>query len=391
MHHIQKSILIVLVIFLGLCFSPPFSLKIFLMGLSLSMLFMLLAVRISQSIVKYLCILLFSVCLPLTLFEGYAHILLQIHPVNNYRAVVTEIHGKKVTQKHPHIGYVPIANTSVTMQATQDDSVLFKANYTFDGQGRRITPVHPHAKTAVLLFGCSFTFGRGLNDTETMAWQLGKNLGESYQVYNFAYSGYGQHNALAIIEHALPDLHAYEKILTYFIVMQDQVRRGAGLLGRGFVDGPRYEIQDGKVVRVGNFSQQMLLPWQKKGLTWLQETATLQFYESNLSERALPLNTEDKRMALFRAILNTSAEKLHQRYGQNSSTVLIWPVTYSTLAQTLPPLHAHIPIINMDSWLPNAAQNMGQYIIPIDRHPNALANTYMARGLTQLVQQQSKP
>ncbi len=373
--------------FIGLCFSPPFTQKFFLVGLSLSIFFLLLAISISQNIVKYACIILFSLCLPLALFEGYSSILMHIYTGSHRHTVVSEINGKTLSTKHADVGYVPLANNTVTVTAVQEETLLYKATYTTDGDGRRITPQNPQAKTAVLLFGCSFTFGEGLNDRQAMAWKLGELLGENYQVFNFGYSGYGPHNALAIIEHTLPDLQKFERILTYFIVIPDHIIRVAGLTSG---DGPRYELEKGTLVRRGTFASLPPLPWEKDGWKWLQQSALFTFYRKPITEKFLPYNTDAKRKELLRAILTTGADKLHSLYAQNSSSVLIWPVGNSSLATDLAPLAPHMPIITMRAWLPKYNENSAIYTIPIDNHPNALANELIAENLAKLVHEQEK-
>ncbi len=368
-----------------LSFLPAFTLKFFLVGLALSLSLLLLAITCKNIVIKYVYILLFSVCLPLTLFEGYASFLMQMYTGSHRQTTVTEAQGKKLSQKHPHVGYVPLPNNQVTVTAAQEGTTLYKATYTTDAHGRRITPPHPQAKVAVLLFGCSFTFGEGLNDTQTMAWQLGKLLGENYQVYNFGYSGYGQHNALAIIENTLPDLSMYEKILTYFVVIPDHVLRVAGLTSG---DGPRYEIENGKAVRHGTFASLPPLPWDKTSWAWVKQSSIFKFYRKPIAEKFLPYNTEAKRMALLRAILHTGAETLHQRYAQSRSSILVWPVGHTNFAQKLSPVAENISIVDMEPWLPEYASKSQSYIIPIDRHPNALANELMAKNLAKLVQEQ---
>ncbi len=387
MRKIHIAQIVFFLIFIGLCFCPPFIQKFFLAGLSLSIFFLLLAISVSQSIVKYACIILFSLCLPLSLFEGYSSILMQKYTGSHRQTIFTEINGKTRSKKHADIGYVALPNNTVTVTAMQEETLLYKATYTTDGDGRRITPQNPQAKTAILLFGCSFTFGEGLNDTQVMAWKLGEILGENYQVFNFGYSGYGPHNALAIIEHTLPDLQKFDRILTYFIVIPDHIIRVAGLTSG---DGPRYELEKGTLVRRGTFADIPPLPWEKDSWKWLQQSALFTFYRKPIAEKFLPYNTDAKRMELLRTILTTGAKKLHSRYAQNSSSVLTWPVGSSSLATKLAPLDDHLPIIDMKAWLPKYNENSAIYTIPIDNHPNALANELMAKNLAKLVQEQEK-
>ncbi len=54
-----------------------------------------------------------------------------------------------------------------------------------------------NTKSPVILFGCSFTFGAGLNDNETFSYKLSKYTGRN--VYNRGLSGYGVQHMLYML------------------------------------------------------------------------------------------------------------------------------------------------------------------------------------------------
>ncbi len=379
-----------LVAFLGLCFIPFFALKLFLIGLALSTFLILMAVSIRQIFVKYIFIVLFSFTLPLTIIEGYSYILINIFSGSHKPTQLTMVKGKASSTSHPDVGYVPLANNVSSIKASQGNELIYQATYTTNANGWRITPEHPQAKTAILLFGCSFTFGEGLNDTQVLAYQLGQALGNDYQVYNFGFSGYGLHNSLAIIENILPDLQKYDNVQTYFITIEDHLLRAAGILSWNNDQGPRYLVKNDKAIRKGTFADIPPFPWERKYFKWLTKSNIVIFYRKQLSQLFQPLNTYEKRLELLRAIIYTAKVKLDKVAKNNISTVLVWPTNNSNLAKKLPPLKGEIPIIDMQDWLPNYADDMEKYIIPIDRHPNVLANTLIAKKLTRLIQNQKK-
>ncbi len=376
--------------FIIICFLPTFNVKIFLAGLALSATVLLLAIMIEQPIIKYAFITIFSLALPLSLFEGYSHILLQKYTITGPALETVEINGKKLSDKHPRIGYALLPNQTLNVRASRGENVIYEATYTSNAEGRRITPEHPDAKTAILLFGCSFTFGHGVNDIEAMPWQLGEMLGADYQVYNFGYSGYGTHNMLAIIESALPDLHKYDKIQTYFISIEDHPRRIAGASNWN-ADNPYYKVIDGKAVYSGTFSQLPPLPWDNEPLTWIKDSAIYRFYRKPLSELFGPINNEKTRLELFRALILTGAEDIHKLYPQNTSTVLIWPaVSHSPFAEKIQFLAKDIPVIDMEPWLPNFSNDIDKYSIVGDGHPNPLNNSIVATKLANIIREKNK-
>ena len=79
--------------------------------------------------------------------------------------------------------------------------VLYDVIYNFDTYYRRVTPDQPNEArdNFIIFFGGSQTFGEGLNDWETIPALVQKDA-PSYQVYNYAYHGYGPHQMLRKLE-----------------------------------------------------------------------------------------------------------------------------------------------------------------------------------------------
>jgi hypothetical protein len=72
--------------------------------------------------------------------------------------------------------------------------------YTTGAHGFRVTKPAKADANAVLLFGCSMTWGSNIADTESYPWQLGELLGPSVKVLNFGIPGAGPGSMLALIE-----------------------------------------------------------------------------------------------------------------------------------------------------------------------------------------------
>lgn len=76
---------------------------------------------------------------------------------------------------------------------------------TNDAAGRRITApdeASAEERPAIWLFGCSFVYGWGLEDDETVGWQLQERF-PAYDVVSFGQCGYGTVQALLQLEQAL--------------------------------------------------------------------------------------------------------------------------------------------------------------------------------------------
>ena len=152
------------------------------------------------------------------------------------------------------LGYAPKKNVRVSVRKYRDDQLLYDATYTINKEGLRIAPPFEgqYCKNSILFFGCSFMFGEGLNDDETMPFLVGE-LSKA-KVYNFGFHGYGPHQMLSEIDHGLvdkivdckPKYAVYEA--AYF-----HVGRAAGYFPWDR-HGPKYILtREGKVKYAGHF------------------------------------------------------------------------------------------------------------------------------------------
>lgn len=75
-----------------------------------------------------------------------------------------------------------------------DEKLLYQAEYIYDGMGFRNSHMGAAKKKEHLIIaGCSFIFGEGMNETETLPYLLGQNL-KGISVYNFGIAGSGPHD-----------------------------------------------------------------------------------------------------------------------------------------------------------------------------------------------------
>lgn len=127
--------------------------------------------------------------------------LLGERPFTPYHLDVTIEPGGSLVLPHPTRGF---ANRPGRFAVTFDHRGT--AYYTNLPNGNRITrPMETYAQSssqpAIWLFGCSFTYGWGLNDAETFPWKLQERL-PGYDVQNFGVYGYGTIHSLRQLEEA---------------------------------------------------------------------------------------------------------------------------------------------------------------------------------------------
>ncbi len=371
------SIVFVLVLSLDV-----FSAQISILLCVITVFFVCLSVNIKNIILKYLCIAIFSLTLPLAILETYYVIALQKHKKIRQSAQIQ----KEIPE---HIKAILDPNKKYTVQRSSrtipaQDITLYDVLYTTDSRNHRITPYYPQAKVAVVLVGCSFTFGNGINDEETFAYKLGKNLGPNYQVYNLGVPGTGPHRILSELENT--QIHIFKqfnKALFYYVAIDDHMRRASGS-AHWDINGVFYKIKDGFAERAGTFSD--ILPfYRKKPIhNWVTRSSLYNKIHYRLDMLFAPYPDESSQLALQSAIMHSMQKNIKDKYANSSFRILLWPPNTDT---TFKPLLKDIPHVDLKTWFPNYDSEIEKYVIsyPEEVHPSAYANSIVADKLTQIV------
>lgn len=253
------------------------------------------------------------------------------------------------------------------------DNDLFDVKYSLDARGWRTLPdSSPNAPNDLMLFGCSFTFGMGLEDEQTWAWQLAKMLGPGWKLENYSASGYSVNHMLCLLEHHLVDKPTGKERLALFLAIDHQIRRN-----QFFPNTPHYELDDaGQAIARGKAGYQwaFLLPHTFNGSQLAREIGSL--------VTATAMKHPDKEVQLYLAMLKQSAQILHRDY-KTQLIVLLWP-DMDKLADSIKAMG--IPVLLAKSLLPEWDQcedpgsmyRINRYYEP---HPNSKAADELAKGL----------
>jgi hypothetical protein len=271
----------------------------------------------------------------------------------------------------------------------------FDVTYTTDSNGLRVAPPIQNDKHAdcILFFGDSFTFGHGLEDTETLPYQVGIQSGGQYRPFNFGFLGYGPHQMLAMIEdnrvgrvvNCSPKYAIYEAIT-------DHVRRAVGKVPYG-KQSPRYILEpNGNVRRAGNFEQTKRSQWPfESQVRWELDKSAIYRTLANREPRA---SEDDVRLTL--AIVRRSRNLLAAEYPGIQFHVILWrpweedTLIYHELQNGFRQMN--IPVHLVEGILPGfTLATSGKYAISAtEAHPNALANRILANYiLTEVVSPKS--
>lgn len=248
-----------------------------------------------------------------------------------------------------------------------NDSLIYKQYYHTDSFCRRKTPaIWPDSTYAqfVAVTGCSFAFGYGLKETETLSFFLDSALG--YRGYNYGISGHGTQQTLALLQSR--DLRAEMEEPTGLMVhlfIDEHIKRLIGsrrLIKLWASNYPYYYLKGDKPVRDGSF--------------WTGRHFVSRFYRIisqsafiDLFDIDIPWYTSDSHLRLFAAVLKEAKKEFLIQFPKGRFVVVIGP--NSTLAASVKSAlnDADVEVIDLSELLD---KNKRHYRIHwTEAHPNA--------------------
>jgi hypothetical protein len=231
---------------------------------------------------------------------------------------------------HPDYGYGPLAPSRTRSVKLHDSGRIYDVIYTIDQHGLRVSPPERAAsgrRGCVLFLGCSVTFGEGVEDDQTMPWQVGVKTDGRFAIRNLAYQGWGPHQMLSALEsgHAERAARCDVTHVVYFALYWHALR-SAGRVPWG-LHGPRYVLDEaGRAVRAGYLSSAEASGWLSRGA--LDRLGKSQVFTKYLAHRfdpfAKPITPRD--LDLLAAIVARSREEVAARFPRASFHVLFWDI-----------------------------------------------------------------
>jgi len=282
------------------------------------------------------------------------------------------------------LGYGPMKNQTISWKRYSGNDLIFDVSYTIDSNGLRVSPPYREgANGCIVFFGCSYTFGDGVNDNETMPYLVGPKTDGKFRVYNFGYRGYGPHQMLASIEHGLvADIIECEPEYVIYTAIIEQAFRSAG---RAVWDwhGPKYSINgNGEVVYLGHFDD------EKFSESYITKKIKNQLKKSNLITRLFfkIINKNDIRLMV--GIIDASKRALTTNYPRCEFHVILWNKPKIRIVEELisglkgKGIRVHL----VSDILSDYYDKMSKYqISQIDDHPNQLAYEIIAEYISRRI------
>jgi hypothetical protein len=254
--------------------------------------------------------------------------------------------------------------------------------YSLDERGARVTPDTPTSMTCkdVVFFGCSVTFGTGVNDDETLPNFVARRT-PKLNVSNFGIGGYGPAHMLRAIEtEGVMDHFCGCDSHVIYVYIPHHVRRVIGGMrtsigfGRNF---PLYKLlADGELEYRGTM---------ESGRPFLHPLYTVLVRESVLKhfEIDLPVRITRRHLELTAAIIAESRDAWFARNPHSEFTVVIYPepLWAETPAEEIVPLLTDKGIRVLD--YSNRFEGDSSMWIPHDLHPTAQAHDRVAQWIVE--------
>jgi hypothetical protein len=267
------------------------------------------------------------------------------------------------------VGSVPIPNSATVFREFLGGRLIAHVTYTIDADGLRKTPVAGQARRRkVAFFGCSFMFGHGVEDDQTLPYYFVKDSDGASEAFNFAGEGWGPHQMLREIENGFVRRVAGSPDLAIYEVIPDHLRRVAGRAP--WEDGPKYELCPGdEACYSGPYHSGFYSLFRR----WLDQSWTVKYLDYHFTRLSRASD-----IPLFLAVL----ERTRTLLAESGTRFLIVLWDQNDLSRTMMrTLRANrFDVIAMSSVVPES-ERKEHPLIQLDRHPSPETNQAIARYL----------
>lgn len=266
------------------------------------------------------------------------------------------------------LGFLPLPGRYTSKRLSGVGDTVYDVVYSIGEDRFRITPQTNHtAKIHINFFGCSFMFGEGLNDNETLPYFI-HFLANHISVKNYGMGGYGVHQALRILE-STQDVRGN---INFLLTVPWHAERSACLpdYGQG---SPKYTLRDdGRLALDGNCPKPP--DWDSLRNRIPRHSNLYRQIKQFIRERR-----QDGEIDLYLAIINQLNTLSHAR-GQRFIVGFIkandnwFSGEYSNLKIMDQLTKMGIEVLDLTLGPTGNRLAMEYYLHDLDRHPSAKAN-----------------
>lgn len=296
------------------------------------------------------------------------------------------------------LGYVLAKNGSCQACQVINKDTLFKVNYTMepasDPTGRQFSRRIGFKTTAtskeIVFLGCSFTFGGGVSDNETLPWQVGQSA--NLNTINCGISGYGIHQVYQLFNEQYAHSSNNQRVFVYSFIY-DHILRASGTY-KWNLHGPYFKTVNDSLIHAGQLSDYRDST-QYNYAHYLSLLGTFTFLKDLLDRvqlnhdvRHLPQEDYDKCFLMIRematAIRRTGGKLILIDWDHiNWANKQVSTLSIDKIEKALDSLSEDsVQVIRVSSVIDLQDKN---YFIRRDGHPSAAANKKLAQFLLQYI------
>jgi len=335
-------------------------------------------IRYKNTIARTLALNLGVTLLVLAGFEGYL-----FYAQAGTWSEARNLGGQIIKRNEPDnvLGWVPVKEKVVHWKRYYKDELLFDVTYEIDEHGLRVSNAEPSTNSSecVLFFGGSFTFGAGVNDSETMPYIVSSISSTRLRTYNFGYSAYGAHQMLSALEHGIvkdiidctPKYAIYQGLISH-------LRRAVNKTTWTDNNGPKYVLdENGEPVYSGQFDVPTTLTWGRS-----------QLRKSQIIRALINPRVTHRDIELLVAVTDASRNWIERRYPGSQFHMLFWDERQDlNSAEIVAQLRKkEITLHLVSEILPDFHDDELKYVISIhDRHPNQSAHMRIAEYVSNKI------
>lgn len=276
----------------------------------------------------------------------------------------------------PRLGTKLLPNVHVSHSRTFDGRTTYDVHYTTDDRGRRMTPqANPAAREAYLLFfGCSFTFGLGVEDDQTLPAEVAA-AAPRHHAYNYALGGYGSHQMLAQLrDDALRSEIPEPTGLAVYTFIDHHVDRVSGKSDAAWGahwDGPYFSLDDdGRLVDGGGFR------WGRPVRSFINY-AVSRSHTARFVRRSFPPVT-DASFDLTAQVIVAARDAYVAKFGNDAFYVVFYPRSFRAAAMIARLENAGVKTLDYSQLFEGRGKEV---YLPSDSHPSAVGNRVVAERL----------
>jgi hypothetical protein len=283
----------------------------------------------------------------------------------------------------PALGFKLNPNKQYHKLVKRGGKVVYDVTYQIDEFSRRKTPVtNPAGREKFLIFlGCSFTFGEGVQENETIPYYAGE-LAKGYMPYNYGCPGYSPQQLLARLEAGgMPKEIPQRKGTGIYTFIDHHIERAIGSMAVYDLWGqtlPYYYLDHGELRRDGNFTTGR--PVISYAYRRLGQSQIVKYFGMNFPPRIAERHT-----ALTGAIIKRMASQFQKEFPGSDFRVVFYPGSRH-VGDIAPELRqAGIEVLDYSVLFDRAKPEYhilgDQY--PGSEHPSAYANKVFAGALAK--------